>query len=90
MVTVVLADDHVVVRQGLRALLESEPGFVVVGEAADGLEAVELVKRLKPMVLLTDLMMPGLDGVHISRKLSRLKLATRVIILSMYGDEAFV
>src|SRR2546429_7964594 len=90
MVTVVLADNHVVVRQGLRALLESHPRFVVVGEAADGLEAVELVKRRKPTVLLTDLMMPGLDGLAITRKLSRLKSDTRVIILSMYGDQAYV
>ena len=63
MVTVVLADDHVVVRQGLRALLESDPIFVVVGEAGDGHEAVELVKSRKPTVLITDLMMPGLDGL---------------------------
>jgi DNA-binding NarL/FixJ family response regulator len=90
MVTIVLADDHVIVRQGLRALLESDPNFVVVGEAADGLEAVELVKRRKPMVLITDLMMPGLDGLAITRKLSRLKSDTRVIILSMYGDQAYV
>ena len=90
MVTVVLADDHVVVRQGLRALLESDPSFVVVGEAADGHEAVELVKRRKPTVLITDLMMPGLDGLATTRKLSRLKSDTRVIILSMYGDQAYV
>lgn len=90
MVTVVLADDHVVVRQGLRALLESYPRFIVVGEAADGLEAVELVKRRKPTVLITDLMMPGLDGLATARKLSRLKSDTRVIILSMYGDQAYV
>ena len=90
MVTVVLADDHVVVRQGLRALLELDPIFVVVGEAADGHEAVELVKRRKPTVLITDLMMPGLDGLATTRKLSRLKLDTRVIILSMYGDQAYV
>jgi DNA-binding NarL/FixJ family response regulator len=90
MVTVVLADDHVVVRQGLRALLESDPRFVVVGEAADGLEAVELVKRRKPTVLITDLMMPGQDGLAITRKLARLKSDTRVIILSMYGDQAYV
>jgi two-component system response regulator NreC len=90
MVTVVLADDHIVVRQGLRALLESDPGFVVVGEAADGLEAVELVKRLKPVVLIADLMMPGLDGLATTRQLSRLKSHTRVIILSMYGDQAYV
>lgn len=90
MATIVLADDHVVVRQGLRALLESEPGFVVVGEAADGFEAVELVKRRKPTVLITDLMMPGLDGLATTQTLARLKSDTRVIILSMYGDQAYV
>jgi two-component system response regulator NreC len=90
MVTVVLADDHVVVRQGLRALLESDPIYAVVGEAADGYEAVELVKSRKPTVLITDLMMPGLDGLATTRKLSRLKSNTRVIILSMYGDQAYV
>ena len=90
MVSVVLADDHVVVRQGLRALLESDPKFVVAGEAADGLEAVELVKRRKPTVLIADLMMPGLDGLETTRRVSRLKSATRVIILSMYGDQAYV
>lgn len=90
MVSVVLADDHVVVRQGLRALLESDPRFVVVGEAADGFEAVELVKRRKPTVLITDLMMPGLDGLATTRKLACLNSDTRVIILSMYGDQAYV
>jgi DNA-binding NarL/FixJ family response regulator len=89
-VSVVLADDHVVVRQGLRALLESDPKFVVVGEAANGLEAVELVKRRKPTVLIADLMMPGQDGLATTRKVSRLKSDTRVIILSMYGDQAYV
>jgi DNA-binding NarL/FixJ family response regulator len=90
MVTVALADDHVVVRQGLRLLLESDPEFVVVGEAADGLEALDLVKRRKPQVLIADLMMPGLDGLETTRRLSRLKLDTRVIILTMYGDEAYL
>ena len=87
MVTVGLADDHVVVRQGLRLLLESDPEFVVVGEAADGLEALRLVKRRKPTVLVLDLMMPGLDGLEVIRRVSRLKLRTRVIMLTMYGDE---
>jgi DNA-binding NarL/FixJ family response regulator len=90
MVSVVLADDHAVVRQGLRALLDSDPRFVVVGEAADGFEAVELVKRRKPTVLITDLMMPGLDGLATTRKLACLNSDTRVIILSMYGDQAYV
>jgi len=90
MVSVVLADDHVVVRQGLRALLESDPNFAIAGEASNGLEAVDMVTRRKPTVLITDLMMPGLDGLAIAQKLSRLKLDTQVIILSMYGDQAYV
>lgn len=90
MVPVVLADDHAVVRQGLRALVESDPQFVVVGEAADGHEAVEMVKRRKPRVLIADLMMPGLNGLETIKKVLRLKLGTRVIILSMYRNEAYV
>src|SRR4029077_8536544 len=90
MVNVALADDHVVVRQGLRLLLESDPEFDVVGEAANGIEALELVKRRKPKVLLVDLMMPGMDGLETTRRVSRLKLGTRVVILTMWGDEAFV
>jgi two-component system, NarL family, response regulator NreC len=90
MTTVALADDHVIVREGLRLLLESDPEFVVVGEAADGIEALELVKRRKPEVLILDLMMPGLDGLETTRRVSRLKSDTRVIILSMYGEEAYL
>jgi two-component system, NarL family, response regulator NreC len=90
MVTVALADDHVVVREGLRLLVESDPEFTVVGEAADGIEALELVKRLKPMVLIVDLMMPGLDGLETTRRISRMKLDTRVVVLTMYGDEAYL
>ncbi len=90
MVTVVLADDHVVVRQGLRALLESDPQFSVVGEAADGLEAVEMVKRRKPKVLIVDLMMPNLNGLETVRKVSRLKPDTCVVVLTMYGHEAYL
>jgi DNA-binding NarL/FixJ family response regulator len=90
MVTVGLADDHVIVRQGVRLLLESDPDFRVVGEAADGIEALRLAKREKPQVLVIDLMMPGLDGLEVTRRVSRLKHAPRVVILTMYGDEAYV
>lgn len=90
MVNVGLADDHAIVRQGLRLLIESNPDFRVVGEAASGIEAIDLVKRLKPEILVLDLMMPGLDGLAVTRKLSRLKSRTRVIMLSMYGDAAYV
>jgi DNA-binding NarL/FixJ family response regulator len=90
LVTVALADDHVVVRQGLRLLLESDPECEVVGEAADGLGALELVKLRKPDVLIVDLMMPGMDGLETTRRVSRLKSATRVIVLTMYGDDAYL
>jgi DNA-binding NarL/FixJ family response regulator len=90
MVTVGMADDHVVVRQGLRLLLETDPTLAVVGEAANGTEALALVKRLKPDVLILDLMMPAPDGLEVTRRITRLKLRTRVIILTMYGDAAFL
>ena len=88
--TVALADDHAVVRQGLRLLLESDPEFVVVGEAADGIEALKLVRRQKPKVLIVDLVMPGMDGLETTRRVLRLKLDTRVVILTMYGDEPYL
>lgn len=90
MVTIVLADDHAIVRQGLRTLLESNPLFEVIGEAADGREAIELVKRRQPAVLIADLMMPGVNGLQLTSSVSRLKLKTRVIVLSMYRDDAYV
>ena len=88
--TIVLADDHHVVRQGLRALLEAEPDFTIVGEAADGLEVVSLVERLEPDVLVLDLMMPGLNGLDVMRQVSQRSLQTRVVILSMHSNEAYV
>jgi len=90
MVTIVLADDHAIVRQGLRTLLESNPLFEVVGEAADGREAIELVKRRQPTFLIADLMMPGVNGLQLTSNVSRLKVKTRVIVLSMYRDDAYV
>jgi two-component system, NarL family, response regulator NreC len=90
MVTVVLADDHAIVRQGLRTLLESNPLFEVVGEAADGREALALVKRRKPAVLIADLMMPGVNGLQLTSNVTRLKVKTKVIVLSMYRDDAYV
>ena len=90
MTTIVLADDHPIVRQGMRGLLESEPGFVVVGEAGDGREAVELVERLQPDIAILDLMMPELNGLEVARRALRLSPRTRVVILSMYSDEPHV
>ena len=89
-VTIVLADDHNVVRQGFRSLLEKQEDFSVIAEASDGLEAVKATCGLKPDVLLVDLMMPGLNGLEVTRQIGRLSPNTRVIVLSMYMDEPYV
>src|SRR6266508_1019558 len=88
--TIVLADDHKVVRQGLRAVLEFEPDFRVIGEAGNGLDATRLVERLRPNVLVLDLMIPGLSGLEVTRQLGKRAPKTRVVILSMHGDKSYV
>lgn len=90
MTTIVLADDHHIVRQGLRALLVEQTDFKVVGEAGDGLEAVRLIDRLKPDVLVLDLMMGGMNGLEVARQVTKLSPKTRIVVLSMYGDESYV
>jgi len=90
MTTILLADDHHVVRLGLRALLDAEPDFDVIGEATDGLETSRMVETLKPEVLIVDLMMPGLNGLEVTRQVSRRASQTRIIILSMHANEAYV
>ncbi len=89
-ITVVLADDHKVVREGLGALLGTEPDFRVIGETGDGLEAVRLVKRLRPDVLILDLTMPGLSGLEVAHQVRQQLPKTRVLILSMHANEAYV
>ena len=88
--TLLLADDHLMVRQGLRALLAREPDLRLVGEAAEGLEALRLAERLQPDVLVLDLMMPGLNGLDVARQVARRSPETRVVILSMHAHEAYV
>lgn len=89
-ITLVLAEDHHIVRQGFKALLEAEPDFRLVGEAGDGLEAVRLVETHKPAVLLLDLMIPRLHGLEVTRQVRQNHLGTRVVILSMHADEPYV
>ena len=89
-ITIVLADDHQVVRQGLRAILEGEHNLRVVGEAGNGLKAARLVERLRPDVLVLDLMIPGLSGLEVTRQLRKRSPKTRVVILSMHGDKSYV
>jgi DNA-binding NarL/FixJ family response regulator len=89
-IRILLADDHQLLRQGLRALFESEPGFRLVGEAGDGLDVLRQVDALGPDVLVLDLMMPGLNGLEVTRQLHQRRSRTRVVILSMYADEPYV
>ncbi len=90
MITVAVAEDHHIVRQGLRLILEAEQTFRLVGEAADGLEALELVRTTSPNVLVTDLMMPRLNGLEVTRAVCRDHPMTRVVILSSHADEPYV
>jgi DNA-binding NarL/FixJ family response regulator len=90
MIRLVLADDHPIVRQGLRTLLEADRGCLVVGEAADGLSALSLIADLQPDVAILDLQMPDLGGLEVARRVREQAPGTRVIILSMHGDEPFV
>ena len=88
--TIVLADDHPFVRLGLRALLKTEPDLSVVGEVMDGLEAVALTERLRPDVLVLDLMMPGLSGLEVMSRVGLQAPETRVVVLSSYDREDYV
>jgi DNA-binding NarL/FixJ family response regulator len=88
--TIVLADDHIVVRQGIRKLLEARDDFRVVGEASDGEEAVKLVAEKKPDVALMDLWMPRLSGIDATRRIGKRGLATKVLVLSMHESRAYV
>jgi DNA-binding NarL/FixJ family response regulator len=90
MIRVVLADDHHLVRQALRALLEKAGDIEVVGEAADGAEALDLVQRLLPDVLVLDIAMPHLNGLEAVGRLRSLEVKTRALILSMYADDILV
>lgn len=86
-VRVVLVDDHAILRQSLKMLLGARPEIEIVGEASDGREAIALCERLKPDVVLMDLSMPELNGIEATRQLKRSCPATRVIVLSAYGDQ---
>lgn len=90
MIGILLAEDHQVVRQGLRALLEAEHDFTVLGEAEDGLQVMEKVEQLAPDVLVLDWMLPGLQGLEVTRKVTRLTSRTSVLVLSMHADVSYV
>jgi DNA-binding NarL/FixJ family response regulator len=89
-IQVLLVDDHTILRQGLKRLLEAEPGVTVVGEAKDGREAVEKARALNPDVILMDLAMPALNGLDATRRILKARPDARVLVLSMYIDDDYV
>lgn len=89
-ITVLLADDHSLVRRGFRRMLEDDPDMRVVGEAADGAEAVRLALELRPRVVVMDVAMPGMDGFQATREILRHQPETAVLVLSMYAEENYV
>lgn len=90
MITVLLAEDHLIVREGLRALLKLESDIEVIGEAENGRQAVELTQKLKPDVIVMDIAMPLLNGMEAARQILQLVPATKVLILSAHSDDAYV
>jgi two-component system, NarL family, response regulator NreC len=87
---ILLADDHTLVRQGLRKVLEERPEWEVVAEAGDGREAVRLAEQFKPDVCILDVAMPLLNGIEATRQIARRVPNSRILVLSMYSDEAYV
>ncbi|MFV9505437.1 MAG: response regulator [Oscillochloridaceae bacterium umkhey_bin13] len=90
MITIVLADDHPIVRRGLVALLDAEHDCTVIGEAAESFTATRLVEQLQPTVLVVDLMMPGLGGLEVVRRVRMLPSPPSIVVLSMHADEQYV
>ncbi len=89
-ITALLAEDHMIVREGFRKMLELEDDIQVVGEAPDGRQAVALAKKLRPEVILMDIAMPLLNGLEATRQILKALPATKVVILSAHGDDAYV
>lgn len=90
LISIVVADDHTILRRGLRLLLEREPGFTVVAEAADGRSAVGLAEQFSPDVIVLDIAMPNLNGIEAASRITAARPKTAIIILSMHSDEAYV
>lgn len=89
-IKVILADDHIIVRNGIKILLESEGEVEVIAEASNGQEAIEMVKRLKPDILISDIRMPVMNGLEATAELKKISPDTKTLILSMHDDEEYI
>lgn len=89
-IKILIADDHAVVREGLRLLLGSEPGMAVVGQAADGVEAVQMAERLEPDVILLDLMMPNKNGIEAITEIKNNNSEARILVLTSFAEDEMV
>ncbi len=89
-IRIVLADDHAVVRQGFKMILDAQPDMEIVGEAANGREAIELAEQLRPEIIVMDVAMPELNGIEATRRLAASTPHTRVLALSMHKDSVYV
>lgn len=90
MVRIVVVDDHVILLQGVKKLLEGEKGWEVVGQATDGREGVELISKLKPDIAVVDITMPGLNGLDAARAIAKTSPGTRIILLTMHKENPYV
>ena len=88
-IRIILADDHKIVRQGMRSLLKSHPGFEVIGEASDGEEALKLMEELSPDIAFMDVMMPNLNGIEAAKIAQQRGLKTKLIFLSMHANSTY-
>ena len=89
-IRIVLADDHVILRQGTRQLLEHEPDMEVVGEASNGAEAVQLVSKLKPDIVIIDVAMPGMNGIEATKKIKEILPGTKILVLTGYDYDEYI
>ena len=90
MTTILLADDHPMVLRGLHAALDEEPDFVLGGEAVTGAQALDLVKRLHPDILILDIMLPDINGIDVLAQIDTCRISTRVVIFSMHANDSYV
>ncbi len=89
-ISVLLAEDHTIVRKGLRSLLDSEPGIEILGEAQDGREAIEKVRQVHPDVVVMDITMPGLNGLEATRQIKKQFPEIKVLVLTMHANEEYI